>query len=117
MEGKEERTQLEFYALRILPQCQVSKFRYRQDLLAKELENEAENPEVNNVLSDIFVAVREKNIKKFLTARKHLNGRVDEETIRQSIRRSIAAKTEPITKRESEVLHALHAGKSLLEVF
>lgn len=136
----EDKTVLESYALRILPEAQLRKFRYRPDLLTAELQHEAEFPEVSNVLSDIFVAVREKDYKKFLTAHKQLNARIDEETLVQSIRHSIAVKTdEPcgkcheckagnkqkcidkkkavLTKREAFVLSALTHGKSLLEVF
>ena len=38
-----DKTSLEWYANKILPEAQVRKFRVRQDLLAQELENEAKN--------------------------------------------------------------------------
>ena len=117
MQSSKDKTSLEWYASKLLPPEQIRKFGYRQDLLSKELENEASFPEVNNVLSDIFIAVKEKNYQKFLIAHMHLNGRIDEETLRQSIRHSIAAKTEPLSKREAYVLAVLSEGKSLLEVF
>lgn len=113
----EEKTSLEWYARKIIPEEQLRKFRYRQDLLAKELEKESEFPEVNNVLGDIFVAVKEKNFSKYLIAHKHLNGRIDEDTIQHSVRYSILSKKEPLSKREVFVLSALQSGKSLLEVF
>lgn len=115
--GIQDRTSLEWYAKRILPEEQISKFRFRQDLLAKELENEARFPEVKNVLSDIFVAVKEKDFKKFLYAHRQLAGRVDEETIFQAMRYSIVSKTSPLTKREAEVLEKMNSGKGLMEVF
>lgn len=112
-----DKTSLEWYAGKILPEAQIRKFRFRQDLLAKELENEAKFPEVKNVLSDIFIAVREKDYKKFLYAHNQLAGRVDEETIFHAIRYNIISKTSPLTKREAEVLEKLNSGKGLMEVF
>lgn len=117
IKGIKDRTSLEWYANKILPESQVRKFRVRQDLLAQELENEARFPEVKNVLSDIFIAVREKDYKKFLYAHRQLAGRIDEETIFQSIRYSIVSKTSPLTKREAEVLEKINSGKGLMEVF
>lgn len=117
MSSQTDKTSLEWYASRVLPPAQIRKFRIRQDLLAKELEKEAEFPEVSNVLGDIFTAVKEKNFGKFLMAHKHLNGRIDEETVCHSIRYNILSKKEPLTKREAIVLSALQSGKSLLEVF
>lgn len=112
-----ENTALEWYAKKVLPECQIRKFKYRQDLLAKELEKEAEFPEIKNVLGDIFIAVKEGDFKKFLMSHKHLNGRIDEETLRQSIRYDIVSKTSPLTKREAKVLQGLTEGKSLMELF
>lgn len=117
IKGIKDRTSLERYAHKVLSEAQIGKFRYRPDLLQKELENEAEFPEVKNVLGDIFVAVREKNYKKFLYAHKQLAGRVDEDTIWQSIRYSIISKTEPLTKREAEVLQKFLQGKGIMEIF
>lgn len=110
-------TQLEKYAKKLLPECQILKFKYRQDLLAKELENEAFYPEVANVLSDIYSAVKDKDLRKYLQARNNLAGRIEEDTLIQSIRYSIASKTSPLTRREVEVLRLLNKGRSLLEVF
>lgn len=115
--SQSQSTQLERYAQKILPQCQIEKFRYFPDMLSMELELEARFPEVKNVLSDVFTAVKEKNFSKFLIAHKQLAGRIDEETLRQSIRYSIVSKTTPLTKRESQVLFLLQQGKSLMEVF
>lgn len=112
-----ENTSLEWYAKKILPDAQVRKFRYRQDLLARELERESEFPEIQNVLSDIFISVKEKNYRKYIIAHKQLANRIDEDTLRQSIRYSIASKKEPLSKREVYVLHLLTEGKSLMEVF
>lgn len=112
-----EKTSLEWYAHKVLPEPQVRKFRYRQDLLVKELENEATFPEVKNVLSDIFVAVREKDYKKYLLAHRQLAGRVDEDTLWHSVRYSILSKKEPLTKREAFVLSRFNEGRSLMEVF
>lgn len=136
----EEKTSLEWYARKILPESQLKKFRYRQDLLVKELELEAQFPEIDNVLSDIFIAVKERDYKKYLIAHKQLNGRISEITLIWSIRHSILSKKEMpcgkcsdckagkselckkkkkpvITKREAFVLQELSMGKSLLEVF
>ena len=122
-------TSLEWYAKRILPEAQIRKFRYRQDLLSQELENESRFPEVQNVLSDIFTAVKEKNYQKYLIAHRQLNGRIDEETLRQAVRYSIISKAwekkdgqetqkrAVLTKREAFVLSRLQEGKSLMEVF
>lgn len=113
----EEKTSLEWYAKKILPDAQIRKFRYRQDLLVKELESEADFPEVKNVLSDIFIAVKERDYKKYLLSHKQLAGRVDEDTLWHSIRYSIVSKTTPLTKREVFVLSQMESGKSLMEVF
>lgn len=135
-----DKSSLESYALRILPEAQVRKFRYRPDLLTQELESESAFPEISNVLSDIFTAVKDKNYQKFLIAHRQLNGRIDEETLTQAIRHSIVSKTEEpcgkcekcrsgkrqecqhkklaiVTKREAYVLSKLSKGASLLEVF
>lgn len=114
---KKDTTSLEFYARKILPEAQIRKFRFRQDLLAEELENEAKFPEVKNVLSDIYTAIKEKDFKKFLYAHRQLGGRIDEETIFHAIRYSIISKTSPLTKREAEVLQKFNSGKGLMEVF
>lgn len=124
-----EQTSLEWYAKRILPEAQIRKFRYRQDLLSRELENESRFPEVQNVLSDIFTAVKEKNYQKYLIAHRQLNGRIDEETLRQAVKYGIISrawetkdgketqKRAVFTKREAFVLSQLQEGKSLMEVF
>lgn len=112
-----EKTSLEWYAQKILSPAQIRKFGYRQDLLAKELENESRFPEVKNVLSDIYQAVKEKNLQKYLMAHRHLAGRIDEDTLRYAIRHDILSKKEPLTKREALVLTELLKEKSLLEVF
>ena len=124
-----EQTSLEWYAKRILPEAQIRKFRYRQDLLSKELGNGSRLPGSQHVLSEIFVAVKEKNYQEYLIAHKQLNGRIDEETLRQAVRYSIVSKSwekkdgeevqkrAVLTKREAFVLSQLQAGKSLMEVF
>ena len=136
----ESSTSLEGYARKILPEAQLKKFRYRQDLLIKALEHESQFPEVENVLLDVFIAVRERDYKKFLMAHRQLNGRVPEMTLVRSIRDTSLSKKEipcgkcsncrsgngqlcqkkkkpVITKREAFVLQELSAGKSLMEVF
>lgn len=112
-----DKTSLEWYARKLLPECQILKFRYRPDLLVKELEREADFPEVKNVLSDIFVAVKEGNYKKYIIAHRQLSERIDEETLRHSIRYSILSKREPLTKREAYVLRLISEDKSLMETF
>lgn len=136
----ENKTSLEDYAKKILPEAQLKKFRYRQDLLVKELENESQFPEVENVLLDIFIAVKERDYKKYLIAHRQLNNRISETTLIWSIRHSILSKRETpcgkceacrsgkrelckkkkkpvITKREAFVLEELSSGKSLMETF
>lgn len=112
-----DKTKLEHYASKILPECQVRKFRYAPELLAQELENEAKFPEVSNVLSDIYAAVKDKSLPKFLIAHRQLAGRISEETLCYSICHSIKTKTTPLTKREGQVLTLLLQEKSLLELF
>lgn len=115
--GLKDRTSLEWYARKILPEEQIKKFKYRQDLLQRELEREAQFPEVKNILADVFSAVKDKNYKKFLYSHMQLAGRIDEVTLLQSIRYNILSKTTALTKREAEVLEKFNEGKGLMEVF
>ena len=59
-------TQLQKMATEFLPLEQVKKFAEYPHLVEKELLNEAREPEMENVIKDLFNALHERNPKKLL---------------------------------------------------
>lgn len=59
-------TELQKMAADFLPVEQVKKFAEYQHLIEPELMNEARQPEMENVLKDLFNALHERNPKKLL---------------------------------------------------
>lgn len=95
-------TQLQKMATQFLPEEQVSKFGEFQHLIEKELLNEAREPEMANLIKDIFDALHERNTPKLL---KTLRG--DEERFFYAFKKQLEAK-EKLTKKEAEILHLIN---------
>lgn len=85
-------------ATQFIPVEQVTKFSEFPELLEKELENEAREPEMENVLKDLFNALHEHNTPKLL---KVLQG--DKEKIFFAFKKQLETK-DKLTKREAKVL-------------
>ena len=64
----EKLSELQKIALEFLPKEQVTKFSQFQDLIEAELQNEAQEPEMENRVKDIFNALHERNAPKLLRA-------------------------------------------------
>lgn len=98
-------------ALQFIPLEQVLKFSQFPDLLEKELENEAREPEMENILKDLFNALHEHNTPKLL---KVLQG--DKTKIFFAFKRQLEAK-DRLTKREAKVLNLINQKEvSLLTI-
>lgn len=59
-------TEMQKAALEFLPKEQVTKFAEFQHLIEPELLNEAREPEMENVIKDLFDALHERNTPKLL---------------------------------------------------
>lgn len=104
----EDKTSLEFYARKILPEAQIRKFRYRADLLVKELELESKYPEVKNVLYDVFNAVKERDYSKYLISHKQLGGRVSESSLYWMILRQLLVQMKIETQEQKDVIEKIN---------
>ena len=91
-------TELQKMATSFLPVEQVTKFRDFPELLEEELENEAREPEMSNVLKDLFNALHEHNTPKLL---KVLQG--DKKKLFYAFRKQLMEKPN-LTKREATIL-------------
>ncbi len=106
-----EYSQMMKMALNFLPEEQVKKFYGHDDLIEEELLNEAREPEMSNVLKDLFNALHERNTQKLL---KVLAG--DEERIFYAFKKQLEAKPK-LTKREANVLKVISSKRvSLLTI-
>ena len=98
-------------AIQFIPVEQVTKFSEFPELLEKELENEAREPEMENVLKDLFNALHEHNTPKLL---KVLQG--DKEKIFFAFKKQLETK-DKLTKREAKVLKLISEKRvSLLTI-
>jgi predicted RNA-binding protein with EMAP domain len=91
-------SELQKMALSYLPLEQVTKFEKFPDLIEKELMNEAREPEMSNVLKDLFNALHEANTPKLLRV---LQG--DQKLIFYAFRKQLMEKKD-LTKREAKIL-------------
>ena len=104
-------SELQKMALQFLPKEQVTKFDKFQDYIEKELLNEAREPEMSNVLKDLFNALHERNTPKLL---KVLQG--DKQRIFYAFKKQLEAK-EVLTKREAKILSVIESKEiSLLTI-
>ena len=99
VEEKVEFSQVMKMATQFLPEEQVRKFYQFPDLLEKELENEAREPEIENTLKDLFNALHEHNTPKLL---KVLQG--DKQKVFYAFKKQLEAKS-ILTKREAKLLN------------
>ena len=91
-------TELQKVALNFLPIEQVKKFADYPHLVEAELLNEAREPEMENVVKDLFDALHEKNPQKLL---KVLQG--DKKKIFYAYRKQLMSK-DTLTKEEAKAL-------------
>ena len=91
-------TELQKVALNFLPIEQVNKFADYPHLVEAELLNEAREPEMENVIRDLFDALHEKNPPKLL---KVLQG--DKRKIFYAYRKQLMSK-DTLTKEEAKAL-------------
>lgn len=91
-------TELQKVALNFLPIEQVKKFADYPHLVEAELLNEAREPEMENVIRDLFDALHEKNPPKLL---KVLQG--DKRKIFYAYRKQLMSK-DTLTKEEAKAL-------------
>lgn len=101
VEEKIEFSQVMKMATQFLPEEQVRKFYQFPELLEKELENEAREPEMENTLKDLFNALHEHNTPKLL---KVLQG--DKQKVFYAFKKQLEAKS-TLTKREAKVLELM----------
>ena len=110
-EQQEPLTQLQKMSMQFLPEEQVRKFANFQDLIEKELLNEAREPEIENTIRDLFSALHEHNIVKLL---KTLQG--DKKKIFFAFKKQLETKS-TLTKREAKILSIIEQGEvSLLTI-
>lgn len=88
-------------AIQYLPIEQVTKFSDFENLIEKELLNEAREPEVENTIRDLFDALHEHNTPKLL---KVLQG--DKQKIFYAFKKQLEKKPN-LTKREAKILLAM----------
>jgi hypothetical protein len=105
VEADEPLSRLQRMALQYLPPEQVKKFSGFEELLEKELENEAREPEIENALKDIFDALHDRNAPKLL---KVLQG--DKTRFFHAFKRQLEAK-QNLTRREASILLAMSEGE------
>lgn len=91
-------SELQKIATDFLPLEQVKKFADYPHLVEKELLNEAREPEMENIIKDLFDALHERNPKKLL---KVLQG--DKKRIFYAYRKQLMDK-EKLTEREAKAL-------------
>lgn len=91
-------TELQKIALEYLPMEQVKKFAEYQHLVEAELLNEAREPEMDNVIRDLFNALHERNPQKLL---KVMQG--DKKKIFYAYRKQLMMK-ERLTEKEARAL-------------
>jgi hypothetical protein len=91
-------TQLQKMATDFLPLEQVKKFAEYPQLIEPELMNEARQPEMENVIKDLFNALHERNPKKLL---KVLQG--DKQKIFYAYKRQLES-LDRLTEREAKAL-------------
>ena len=101
VEEKVEFSQVMKMATQFLPEEQVRKFYQFPELLEKELENEAREPEIENTLKDLFNALHEHNTPKLL---KVLQG--DKQKVFYAFKKQLEAKS-ILTKREAKLLNLI----------
>ena len=94
-------TELQKAALNFLPLEQVKKFADYPHLIEAELLNEAREPEMENVIKDLFDALHEGNPKKLL---KVLQG--DKKKIFYAYRKQLMSK-DKLTEKEARALLAI----------
>ena len=110
-EDKVAFSQMMKMATQFLPEEQVRKFTNFQDLIEKELMNEAREPEIENTIRDLFSALHEHNIVKLL---KTLQG--DKKKIFFAFKKQLETKS-TLTKREAKILSIIEQGEvSLLTI-
>ncbi len=95
--------ELQKMALKYLPLEQVKKFSDFPHLIEQELLNEARQPEMENVIKDLFNALHERNPQKLLRV---LQG--DKKKIFYAYRKQLMTK-DRLTEREAQAL--LKVGK------
>lgn len=104
-------TELQKVAMNFLPIEQVKKFADYPHLVEKELLNEAREPEMENVIKDLFDALHEKNPPKLL---KVLQG--DKRKIFYAYRNQLMTKPD-LTPREAKALEIVSTREvSLLSI-
>ena len=101
VEEKVEFSQVMKMATQFLPEEQVRKFYQFPELLEKELENEAREPEIENTLKDLFNALHEHNTPKLL---KVLQGH--KQKVFYAFKKQLEAKS-ILTKREAKLLNLI----------
>ena len=94
-------TEIQKAAIEFLPKEQVLKFKDYPELLEKELENEAREPEMEDTLKDLFNALYEHNTPKLL---KVLQG--DKKKLFFAFKKQLESK-EKLTKREAKILRLI----------
>lgn len=97
-EIEEPLTELQKVAKEFIPLEQIKKFRNYEHLIETELLNEAREPEMENVIRDIFDALHENNPAKLL---KVLQG--DKKKIFYAFKKQLESK-ERLTKKEAKTL-------------
>lgn len=98
VQEEESLTELQKMSLSFLPLEQVKKFKDFPWLIELELSNEAREPEMSNVLKDLFSALHEHNMPKLL---KVLQG--DKKKLFYAFRKQLMEKSS-LTKREASIL-------------
>lgn len=94
--------ELQKMAAGFLPVEQVKKFAQYSHLIEEELLNEAREPEMENVIKDLFDALHERNPKKLL---KVLDG--DKKKIFYAYRKQLMTK-ERLTEKEARALYTVY---------
>ncbi len=104
-------TELQKAALNFLPLEQVKKFADYPHLIEAELLNEAREPEMENVIKDLFDALHEGNPKKLL---KVLQG--DKKKIFYAYRKQLMSKDKLTEKEARTLLEIENKEVSLLSI-
>lgn len=104
-------TEMQKAALEFLPKEQVTKFAEFQHLIEPELLNEAREPEMENVIKDLFDALHERNTPKLL---KVLQG--DKKKLFYAFKKQLQ-NSERLTKAQAKMLYLIEQKElSLLSI-
>lgn len=103
--------ELQKMAAQFLPKEQVKKFADFPHLIEKELQSEAREPEIRNILKDLFNALHEKNTPKLL---KVLQG--DKERIFYAFRNQLLTSNTLTSQQAKALLEIYSSRKSLLSI-